>query len=271
MPDCLSSCAGYVSEIIVGDMGSTDRTAEIARAFGATVVELPAFGYADPARGIMAAKASQPWTLMLDADERMIPELFTQIAGWIRDETVNGVRLPWKNILFGRWLRHSGYWPELQLRLFRTGSVTWPLPDVHTGAEVHGRVLNAPLDPGAAVTHLNYDTIEQWFEKANRYTTLEVQAARNRDRPFRYRDLLFVPLSHFYERYLRSRGFLDGRQGLWVALLMATYGLQVELKRWEQMVNQSGGPLDEPGHPNQQDLASTTTRLPDAEIDSSTP
>ena len=249
LPDCLSSCAGCVSEIIVGDMGSTDSTAEIARSFGAAVYEVAQTGYVEPARAAICAKASQPWTLVLDADERMVPALFERIAEWIRDDTLNGVRLPRKNILFGRWLRHSGYWPEAHLRLFRTGTVTWP-SDVHTEARVEGRVMKAPADPDASVIHLNYDTIAQWFEKANRYTTFELEAPRHRNRPFRRRDLLLAPSSHFVRRYILRRGFMDGRQGLWVAVLMATYGLQLELKRWERAVAVSSDHGGERGDPD---------------------
>lgn len=239
LPGCLASCRPYVSEILVGDMGSSDRTAEIARSFGADVYAVPEVGFVEPARQSITEKVTQPWTLVLDADERMTPALFSRVAQWIEDDQIVGVELPWRNILFGRWLRHSGYWPETHLRLYRTACGTWSRY-VHSEVEVSGCVLRAPLDNEAAVVHLNYDTVAQWFEKANRYTTQELDAPRNRDRPFRHRDLILVPARNFLTRYFARRGFRDRRQGLWVAMLMAVYGFQLELKRWERTVNSPG-------------------------------
>lgn len=248
LAECLASCEGHVASMLVGDMGSTDRTAEIARAAGATVYELPEAGFADPARQFMTQQVTQPWILMLDADERATSALFGRIAHWVADDDLAAVELPRKNVLFGRWLRHSHYWPDYQIRLYRPEAVTWT-PYVHTPPKVDGRTVRAPAEVAIALTHLNYETLYQWFEKANRYTTEEVRAPRHMTRRYRRSDLLVSPLKHFLHRYIAGRGFLDGRQGLWVAILMAIYAIQIELKRWEDAARRSRAPSDQPDGP----------------------
>jgi glycosyltransferase involved in cell wall biosynthesis len=237
LADCIESCRDWVAEIVVGDMGSSDNTLAIARSYGARILEIPPAGIVEPGRQALIDAARQPWVLVLDADERAHAELASFARDWIADEDVAGVRLPRQNYLFGKWLKHSGYWPDYQLRLFRAGRVTWPR-HVHARPSVDGRAIKAPAQPEVALIHLNYRSIEEWVERSNRYTSHEIQSPQRLAR-FRIWRLLTSPLKYFAYYYFYERGFRDGAQGLWVAVLMGIYGALIELKRWERQVVES--------------------------------
>lgn len=226
---CLESCAGWVSEIVVVDMESEDDTRAIAEEFGATVVGVPAAGFVEAGRQEGIGRASQPWVLVLDADERAGPRTRDLVAGYAARDDLAGVELIFKNHLFGRWIRHSGYWPETHLRLFRPEAVQWPAV-VHGQPRVDGAVERSPVDPESAIEHFNYRSISEWFARNNRYTDIEASqrfAAGERTSPSR---LLLGPPRSFFVRYLLWKGFRDGPQGLAIALLMACYTAMLELK-----------------------------------------
>src|SRR4051794_10413259 len=170
---CLSSCAVWVSEIVVVDMESEDATLEIARRHGARIVAVPNAGFAEPGRQAGIDAATQPWMLVLDADERAGDGLRGLVARTVARQDVDGVFLPRRNRLFGHWFRATGYWPDPQMRLFRRERTHWP-PTVHTWAQVDGTVEEAPPDPQAAIQHLHYDSITQWVARNNVYTDAEV-------------------------------------------------------------------------------------------------
>lgn len=238
LADCIESCRGWVAEVVVGDMGSTDDTLSIARSYGARIHEIPPAGIVEPGRQVLIDAALQPWVLVLDADERAHSGLVSFARGWIADDGLAGVYLPRQNYLFGRWLKHSAYWPDYQLRLFRAGRVTWP-PYVHSRPTADGPTIEAPRQPEASLVHFNYRSIEEWVARNNRYTSHEVRAPKRLATPFRLWRLLTSPLKYFTYYYIYERGFRDGPQGLWVAMLMGIYGALIELKRWELQLNRS--------------------------------
>lgn len=230
---CIDSARAWVSEIVVVDMESDDKTLEIARAAGATLVPVPAAGWAEPGRQAGIDAATQPWILVLDADERAGARLGAVAAEYVEREDVAGVWLPRQNFQFGWWVAESGIWPDWQLRLFRRERTTWPSHRTHVGAQVSGRVERAPEDPGNAIVHHSFRSITAWVAAANRYTDLEAErlsAAGQRASVVR---LLTVPLARFAELYVVRRGYRSGRYGLTVALLSLCYWLLAELKLWE--------------------------------------
>jgi glycosyltransferase involved in cell wall biosynthesis len=231
---CVASARTWVSEIVVVDMESDDTTREIARALGATVVQVPQAGWAEPGRQAGIDAASQPWILVLDADERAGPELGRLVASYVDRDDVAGVRLPRQNFWFGWWLPSSGIWPDWQLRLFRRDRTTWPGHRTHVGAEVAGRVERAPARAENAIVHHSYPSIAAWLSAANLYTDLEAERLARDGRSASLWGLLAVPSARFAERYIVGRGYRGGRYGLTVALLSAWYWALVEVKLWRR-------------------------------------
>jgi glycosyltransferase involved in cell wall biosynthesis len=230
--DCMGSCAAWVSEILVVDMESDDETRAIAGEFGAAVVDVPAAGFVEAGRQAGIERASQPWILVLDADERAGPRTRELVAGYVARGELAGVELIFKNHLFGRWIRHSGYWPETHLRLFRAGAVEWP-PAVHAQPRVEGLVERAPADPDTAIEHFNYDSVFEWVDRNNRYTDIEAAQLFATGERTSLRRLLQRPAKSFFVRYVLWKGFRDGPQGLAIAVLMAVYTALLELKLGE--------------------------------------
>jgi glycosyltransferase involved in cell wall biosynthesis len=235
---CIESCLEWVSEVVIADMGSSDDTLAVAGAYGARVLPIPRTGIVEPGRQVLIDAAREPWTFVLDADERAHHELPTFVAPWLRATDIAGIYLPRRNYLLGKWLRQSGYWPDYQLRLFRTGSVTWP-PHVHARPIVDGVTINAPAVPEAGLIHFSYESIQEWVTRNNLYTSREVDHLDSCAAPLRRHSLVTAPIRYFMRHYVSGRGFRDGAQGLWVACLMAMYGGLVQLKRWERRVKPS--------------------------------
>ncbi|MGH8558821.1 MAG: glycosyltransferase family 2 protein, partial [Methylococcales bacterium] len=127
----------WADEIIVADSGSTDGMIEKAESLGARVVQIPFRGFGD-LRNRAMAHCQHPWIFSLDADERCTPELADEIIRTIRSAGSNDVyRVPRRNYFMGRWIRHSGWYPNYrQPQLFRKGALKYTLEPVHEGFEL---------------------------------------------------------------------------------------------------------------------------------------
>jgi hypothetical protein len=184
-------------------------------------------------RQVAIDACTQPWALVLDADERAPAGLDETLAGFIAEDTVDGVYLPRKNYLFGRHIRHSGYWPDWQLRFFRPGGAYQP-QSVHARIQVRGRAIHAPADLRNALVHHNYSTVGEWIDRNNRYTDFEVECLVHRGTSPSVFRLFYLPLARLFQRFVVFRGFRDGQHGLAIALLIAFNNVMVELKLWNR-------------------------------------
>jgi hypothetical protein len=228
---CLESVRDWVSEIVVVDMESTDDTVAIAERHGAKVIRTANAGFAEPGRQLGIDAATQPWMLVLDADERATPGLRDLVARTVTRDDVDGIELPRENLIFGHPMRNAELWPDYQLRLFRPQKTHWP-PEIHTGPTVDGRTERAPADPAAAISHLTFSSVSEWLERAERYTTIEAERrAGARSSALR---IVGRPVAKFVQSYIVGRGFRDGLPGLAAAVLAAVYEALSELKLWER-------------------------------------
>jgi glycosyltransferase involved in cell wall biosynthesis len=231
---CIDSCLDWVREIVVVDMESEDDTLAVAKRYGAKIVRVPNAGWAEPGRQSGLDAATQPWILVLDADERPSAGLVDVVRDVIARDDVDGVHLPRRNVQFGRFERNSGIWPDWQLRLFRKERVSWPAVYTHAGAVVAGKVVSAPEREENAILHESFHTIHEWIAAVNRYTDHEADRLTRQGQRATLRRLLTVPAWHFALHYLRRRGWRSGRYGLAIALLAFVYRVLGELKLWER-------------------------------------
>jgi glycosyltransferase involved in cell wall biosynthesis len=238
-------------EIIVVDSGSTDRTVEIAKSFGAKVFVEEWKGYAAQKNSAID-KATGDWILSLDADEEVEPDLAKLIAFAISEKqphpkqellSAMGVTIPrneasgfWiqrRNLFLGRWLRHGGFWPDPKLRLFRRGSGKFENRAVHEDIAFEGKAgrLKGAL---CALVHHSYPTLSDYIDHMNRYSSLgaEMVVARGKVR-FSAINVVFRPLATFIYNYFFRLGFLDGREGLLLHLYHAVYVSWKYAKAWE--------------------------------------
>ena len=242
-------------EIIVVDSGSTDRTLEIAKSFGAKVFIEEWKGYAAQ-KNSSIDKATGDYILSLDADEEVGSDLSAEIQEILKsppqeykfrqtlpDGTsgrvfVNGFRLPRKNYFLGRWIKHGGFWPDQKLRLFRRGTGRFKDAAVHETLKVTEykkdgiSVLSKRLN--GALIHHSYPTLSDYIDHMNRYSSLgaEMVAAKGKVR-FSVVNILLRPLATFLYNYIFRLGFLDGREGLLLHLYHAVYVSWKYAKAWE--------------------------------------
>ncbi len=242
----------WADEIIVVDSGSTDRTVEIARSFGAKVFVEEWKGYAAQKNSALD-KATGDWILALDADEVAEPALArvvrrivatppdleeiralsdtmslsfadrrflrsvvkqTEAAGE-RAKSAGGFvafRIPFKHFFLGKWMRWGGFYPDRKIRLFRRGHGRFGERAVHESIQITGGAT-ASLTPN--ILHYGYPTLSGYLSSMDRYSSLaaEQMVAEGR-RPIPVFDEYLRPLLTFFGRYLFRLGFLDGVKGL---------------------------------------------------------
>src|SRR5208282_1266022 len=158
-------------QVIVVDAESRDNTVALARERGAQVFIRPWQGYADQ-RNWALARCTGDWILVMDADEELTPDLIAEIETEIPRASldVDGYNLARRTFFCGKWIRHCGWYPGYQLRLFRRGAGRYPNVHLHEGVVIGGRALHLT----APMNHYSYDSIRHYVEKANRYTDLEI-------------------------------------------------------------------------------------------------
>ncbi|HEX5309206.1 MAG TPA: glycosyltransferase family 2 protein [Solirubrobacteraceae bacterium] len=231
---CIDSVSSWCSEIVVVDMESEDDTCEIARANGATLVQVPAAGWAEPGRQAGVEAASQPWIFVLDVDERPGSELPQVAAELIASDDLAGVWIAEQNFQFGWWVPNSGIWPDYHMRLFRRDRTTYPGDRLHVMAQVSGRTEHAPARPECAILHHSFPTISSWVKTVDKYSDLEAKHMDEAGRSASVFRLFAIPFARFFEQYIVKRGYRGGRYGLTIALLSFVSFLLGELKLWER-------------------------------------
>jgi glycosyltransferase involved in cell wall biosynthesis len=241
-------------EIVVVDSGSTDRTVEIAKSFGAKVFVEEWKGYAAQKNSAID-KAQRDWILSLDADEEVSLELVTFLTGKPRENSASfshewcltiqtgsnaekmsvpvGFYVCRKNYFLGRWLKHGGFWPDPKLRLFRREVGKFEDRLVHEGVNVDGKV--GSISTGTLIHH-SYPTLTDYIDHMNRYSTLGAEmviAKSNGKAHFSIVNIVVRPLLTFVYNYFFRLGFLDGREGLLLHLYHAVYVSWKYAKAWE--------------------------------------
>lgn len=217
--DCLQSLSWADERIVVLDPRTRDRTAELAREMGARVCERPFVNFADQHQAALAL-ASHDWVFSVDADERATPELAEEVRRVIGQSSAVGWWVPRHNIIWGRVIRHAGWYPDYQLRLMRRDRARYdPERAVHELVILDGEAGHLQN----ALVHYNYRTVGEFLRKTDHYTTLEAAILHKSGARPRWRSLVGQPAREFWRRYVALAGYRDGGHGLLLSLLMAYY------------------------------------------------
>lgn len=210
---CLESVA-WADEIVVVDSGSTDETVTICKELGATVQEhdWPGFGVQ---KNRALGYATKDWVLSLDADERVTPELRAEIETILRSASASDAYLvPRLSNYCGRFMRHSGWYPDLLPRLFRRGKARFSDDLVHERLIIEG-------DTGelkGMLLHYAFDDLEEVLHKVNQYSTAGAAMMQRRGRQASLSGAVLRGLWSFVRTYVLRGGFLDGREGFMLAV-----------------------------------------------------
>lgn len=223
----------WADEVVVCDMYSEDQTTEIAKRMGAKVILHKRLEYVEPARNFAISKTTNDWILVLDPDEE-IPETLAKRLQEIAIDmySIDYVRLPRKNLIFGYFMKASMWWPDYNIRFFKKGKVKW-LNEIHRPPEASGQGLDLPAEEEYALIHHSYESISQFLRRMDRYTDIQADELKKAGYKFEWKDLFEKPLSEFLSRFFASSGYKDGLHGLALSLLQAFSFTVVYLKLWE--------------------------------------
>jgi glycosyltransferase involved in cell wall biosynthesis len=231
LPGCLDSVR-WADDIVVVDMHSEDRTAEIAAQFGCRVFTFERTGYVEPARNFALAQATHPWALVLDADERASAGLSSWIEANLASTTAAAVRIPRRNFYGNQWLTCCGWFPDDQLRLFRRDCVRYS-DRIHRAPEVQGQTIALPLRGEAYLVHEVFNDWESRIAKDNKYSTLAAEAMAREGRQVGVAGLFGRTALAFLRAYLLQGGFRHGTLGMALAWERAFATSVKYSKLWE--------------------------------------
>lgn len=212
---CLESIQGLGDEVLVVDSGSLDGTTTICHELGATVIEQPFLGYIEQ-KNFATSQAKHDWILSLDADEALTPELKTAIAEEMQNPKALGYTMNRLTNYCGTWVRHSGWYPDIKLRLYNRNAGQW------TGINPHDRFR---LKLGSAMGHLkgdilhySYSSISDHLKQIDRFSTIGAISMLNKNKKSSIPKIIYKPIARFLRHYIVKVGFLDGLTGFTIAV-----------------------------------------------------
>ncbi|MDD3014769.1 MAG: glycosyltransferase family 2 protein [Candidatus Gastranaerophilales bacterium] len=236
LEECLQALTS-LDETVICDMHSTDKTIEIAQKYGCKIVYHENVGFADPARNFALSHATGDWILVVDSDEIIPKTLIDFLREYIKNpDNPETVYIPRKNYVFGKFMRCI--YPNCILRFFKKGFVAYSSRVHCTPDEIKGREYYIdPKREDLAIIHYNYDSIEQFIARSNRYTTLELEKFTERGIKFSLLYMILRAKGEFIKRFILKKGYKDGLDGFMFALLLAIYELLCYAKLWEYEKN----------------------------------
>lgn len=232
---CLESVR-WADEIVVVDSGSTDHTLDICKEYGCRVFNHDWEGYARQ-KSFATGQAAYDWVLSIDGDEEITPELADEIRSVIASpDAASAYTMPRSNLFLSKWMRHGGWYPDRQLRLFRRGAGEFKDVPIHEHL-----VLD---DPTARVgslrnpmRHYTYPSVSDFMHRADLYTNIEVDAMLAKGRAPSHPTLALMTAfpRKFAEVYIYKSGWRDGMHGFIAATLMATRVFMRYAKVWKRI------------------------------------
>jgi glycosyltransferase involved in cell wall biosynthesis len=222
----LKSLEGIADEVIVVDRFSDDGTFKLAKKYTDRVFQRRWTNFADQ-KNFANSKAQYPWILSLDADERLSAKLRDEITQLKSQEPdCAGFSMPRQVFYLGRWIRHTVWYPDRKIRLFRNDLARWEGEFVHEDLVIDGDVekLSGPLH------HFTYRNIADHLRRINTFSDLGAQKLYAKNKKCHWYHLAFLPYFRFVKSYFLKAGFLDGFAGFVISLLDGYTGFVIYAK-----------------------------------------
>lgn len=229
---CLKSLK-FVDEIVVVDNSSSDKTVEIAKKYTDKIFSQKNNPKEiDMQKNSGFEKATSEWVLSIDADEEVSKELAEEIKKNIKQKPkANGFYMPRKNIIFGKFIQNTGWYPDPQLRLFRRGKAKFVKTHVHESVKLDGQAAYLTSN----LIHHHYNTVSEFLNRTiTLYAPNEAEEYLRKGYEFTYFDAVRFPLNEFLSRFFARKGYKDGFHGLMLSLLMAFYHFLIFVFIWEK-------------------------------------
>jgi len=220
----------WADEILVVDSFSTDRTLEIARQYEARIVQ---HEYINSAlqKNWAIPQARHDWILLLDSDEELEQGFQAEVRGVLEDppDHIDGYRMSRKNMVYGKWIKSCGYYPDTLVRLFRRSCR-------YQEREVHAHIDITEERTGRFEHHLihhDFTDLNKFLAKFPRYLGYELDQLVKEGRRFRLREITLRPAYFFLWCYIYKGGYRDGVRGLLLSVIRAVYNFMMYIKLWE--------------------------------------
>lgn len=216
--DCLATLA-WADEVVVLDGGSSDRTVALAQESGARVEGQRFHNFAQQKNRVLDL-ARGDWIFLVDADERVPQELVAEIKEAVKRQDLAGFWIPRKNYIFGKWIKHGGWYPDYQMRLTQKGRA-----DYDENRQVHEVVLleGAAGHLKTPLIHYNYQTVSQFIEKQRKYTDMAVLDLYKDGVRAKVWSPLLQGWREFWRRFVTLEGLREGWRGFLLSVLMGYY------------------------------------------------
>lgn len=219
LPETLRSIKDLADEVLIIDSGSTDKTLEIAKTYGAKVIHHPFVSFSDT-RNFGNEQAKGDWILSIEADVVVPKELAQEILQAIKEDKYSALYIPRLNFIWGKPIRHTDWGPrdDCHIWLYQKGSGKWRslVHEEFVTQKPIGKLKNF-------LVHKNYETVNEFIDKIDRYSELATKQKQ------------FFPnwwyLRDFFKRYFYKLGFLDGYHGLFLSYLQSVYYLTLSVKK----------------------------------------
>ncbi len=221
----------WADEIVVVDSDSIDQTAKIAREYTDKVFNHEFRGYKNK-HEFADAQTIGDWIFWIDADERVTPELKIAIENLKKRDPQtlpDGFRIARKTWYLDRWIKHSGWYPDYQMRLYRKSASFWDGVSPHETARVKGKI--EILD--GEFLHYTKKSLSEHHRVTDSYTTLAAEFHYKNGKIVGAFGLFFYPIAAFFRTYILKKGFLDGVPGLIIAMFTAYSVFLKYAKIWE--------------------------------------
>lgn len=231
--ETIQSASDISSKIIVIDIGIDQSVlAKLMSQAKIKVVKMnEPVPYVELIRQKSISHAGHDYILMLDPDEVLSESLKKVLTE--NYQKYDFVRIPRKNIIFSSWIKHSRWWPDYQIRLFKKGSVIWP-PVLHAQPETTGEGLTIEPQEDLSIIHYNYNNLNEFLEKMTRYASSEAQERIDNKENYTLSKAFTMGINEFISRYFASQGYKDGVHGLVLAFLQMFYYFLVYTYFWEK-------------------------------------
>jgi len=224
--DCLESIS-WIERIVVVDSLSEDKTKNICQQYDNVDFYENEFEDFASQRNFALNKINTDWVFVIDADERVTPELKDEIIKILNKPEAEGYEIGRKNYFLGKWIKYCGWYPDYTLRLFKSRYRYKGL--VHESPQIDGKIDQLKND----FIHYTYKDLESYLAKMNQYTTLDAEKKYNAGKKIGIIYILIRPFLEFIKMYILKKGLFNGLQGLVLSIFSSYYQFIKNIKLWE--------------------------------------
>jgi glycosyltransferase involved in cell wall biosynthesis len=226
---CLESVKDVADEIVVVDSVSTDKTKSICLGYGVKFIEHLFEGHIKQ-KNFAISQATYPHQLSLDADEALSEELISEITKVKENWNRNGYRMNRLSNYCGKWIKHSGWYPDTKLRLYDSRKGKWTGMDPHDKFELENNSSIGMLSGN--ILHYTYYTIEEHILQANKFSTIAANELVSNGKRIWFFKVVLNPIAKFIRNYFLHLGFLDGFYGFLICQITANETFLKYIKAW---------------------------------------